>query len=305
MLHCARGLELRLSHVRPLRKRMDIDRLAVVSGGSGEPVLFIHGFGFSKFTWRHLCQSLQDSFTYYAIDLPGSGSSPAPSGLEYSLEGLSDVVADFIVGKDLRNLMLVDWSLGGGLALLSLLRHAPELMPRIKKLCIIDGIAYPQKFPFFVGLLRIPILGPALQRFLPPGSLAHAVLRYCYSDPRLISKEQIREYAGHLRKKEVRQALTRTARSIDAGRLSDYIARINTIDVPALLIWGSEDRAVPLEIGLRLASELKHSRLVVIEGCGHMPQEERPDEVIAAIRQFARDSEPFCARAVGTPRTKA
>jgi pimeloyl-ACP methyl ester carboxylesterase len=274
---------------------MDIDRLAVVSGGSGEPVLLIHGFGFSKFTWRHLCQSLGDSFTYYALDLPGSGNSPAPSGFEYSLEELSDVVADFIVRKDLRNLMLVGWSLGGGVALLSLLRHAPELTHRIKKLCIIDGIAYPQKFPFFVGLLRIPFLGPALQRFLPAGALAHAVLRYCYSDCGLITKEQIREYAGHLRKKEVRQALTRTARSINVARLSDYIARINTIDVPALLIWGSEDRAAPLEIGLRLANELRRSRLVVIQRCGHMPHEERPSEVIAAVRQFAHDSEPSCA----------
>ena len=284
-----------MGHVRRERKHMDIDRLAVASGGSGAPVLLIHGFGFSKFTWRHLCQSLGDSCTYHAIDLPGAGSSPSPPDFEYSLERLSDVVADFIVRKDLRNLMLVGWSLGGGVALLSLLRHAPELMPRIKKLCIIDGIAYPQKFPFFVGLLRIPILGPALQRFLPAGALARTVLRYCYSDPRLITKEQFREYAGHLRKKEVRQALTRTARSIDARRLSDYIARINTIDVPTLLIWGSEDRAVPLEIGLRLANELKRSRLVVIEGCGHMPQEERPDEVIAAVRQFARDNEPSCA----------
>jgi pimeloyl-ACP methyl ester carboxylesterase len=279
---------------------MDIDRLAVVSGGSGEPVLLIHGFGFSKFTWRHLCQALQDRFTYYAIDLPGSGSSPAPPGFEHSLESLSDVVADFIIDQDLKNLMLVGWSLGGAVALLSLLRHASELAPRIKKVCIIDGIAYPQKFPFFVGLLRIPILGPALQKLLPAGTLVRAVLRYCYFDPALITKEQVEEYAGHLRKQDVKQALTMMARSIDARRLSDYIARINTIDLPALLIWGSEDRAVPLAIGQRLASELKRSRLVVIDRCGHMPQEERPDQVIAALRQFACDYEPSCARAAGT-----
>jgi pimeloyl-ACP methyl ester carboxylesterase len=269
-----------------VHKHNDIDRLTVTSGGSGDPILFIHGFGFSKFTWRHVCQELQDSFTYYAIDLPGSGSSPARHDFECSLENLSDVVADFIIRKDLTSLTLAGSSLGGGLALLSLLRHSAELSPRIKSLCIVDGIAYPQKFPFFVGLLRIPILGRALLDVLPPDWHATAVLRYCYFDRSLITNEQIQEYGGHLRKKEVRKCLVQTARSIDTARLSEYIDRLNTIEIPSLLIWGREDRVVPLQIGQRLARELKRSRLKIIEQCGHIPHEERPSEVSAAIKQF-------------------
>jgi pimeloyl-ACP methyl ester carboxylesterase len=61
---------------------------------------------------------------------------------------------------------------------------------------------------------------------------------------------------------------------------------LSSIDVPSLLIWGREDRVVPLQIGQRLARELKHSALSIIERCGHMPHEERPDEVIAAVKRF-------------------
>jgi pimeloyl-ACP methyl ester carboxylesterase len=199
---------------------------------------------------------------------------------------MSDVIADFIITKNLKNLTLVGWSLGSGVALLSLLRHSAQLIQRIKALCIIDGIAYPQKFPFFVGLLRMPIFGPALLGIVPAESWATAVLRHCYFDRSLITKEQTHEYGGHFRKKEVRQCLIQLARSIDPERAVEHISHIKTIEIPSLLIWGHEDRVVPLEIGQRLARELKRSSLKIIEQCGHMPQEERPSEVIAAIKQF-------------------
>src|SRR4051812_20354431 len=91
-----------------------IKTLALSVGGSGPPILFIHGFGSSKFTWRHVCLGVRDIFTYYSIDLPGSGASPAPRYFDYSLEHLSDVVCEFIVQKDLSNLTVVGASFGGG-----------------------------------------------------------------------------------------------------------------------------------------------------------------------------------------------
>ena len=265
---------------------IDVDRLSVVSGGSGDAVLLIHGFGFSKFTWRHICQSLAHTFTYYAVDLPGAGNSLVSGNFDFSLESLADVIARLIIRRNLKSLTLVGWSLGGGIALLALLRHRRELSGRVKALCIVDGIAYPQKFPFFVGLPRIPVLGSALVNFPSAQLLARAMLRFCYFDRSLITHEQIAEYASHLQKETVRRALIKTARSIDVDRLTKYIAQLGLIDVPALLIWGRDDRVVPLRIGQQLATELKHSKLIVVERCGHMPHEERPDEMIAIMQRF-------------------
>jgi pimeloyl-ACP methyl ester carboxylesterase len=270
-----------------MNTEINIHDLSLTTGGSGPPAVFIHGFGCSKFTWRHVCQGVQDTITYYAIDLPGSGTSPAPKEFHYTLENFSDVITEFIVSKNLKSVMLVGTSLGGGIILLALLRNANQLARRIKSLCIVDGIAYPQKFPFFVGLPRIPLLGRLLANVLPLRTQAKIALRYCYFDERLITTEQIEEYAGYLRRKEVRDALLRTAQLIDSDRLSGYLPYLKTIEIPCLLVWGREDRVVPLYIGEQLARELPNSKIVTIECCGHMPQEECPSSVIAALREFA------------------
>lgn len=279
--------ELKNVHTPRETKIGIIDQLSVATGGSGNPVLFIHGFGSSKYTWRHVCRGIQDIHSYYAIDLPGSGESPAPSNFQYTLEEFADVIADYIINNNLKNLMLVGASFGGGAVLLALLRHTAELLPRIQSLCLVDGIAYPQTFPFFVGVLRVPILGPLAAELISPRALAEAVLDYCYFDRNLVFPEQVEEYARIFSRKEVREALIKTARSINTEHLSRYVSQLKTIRVLTLLIWGREDRVVPLSIGQRLSQTLPASRLTIVDQCGHMPQEERPDRVIATLRAFS------------------
>jgi pimeloyl-ACP methyl ester carboxylesterase len=285
--HFAQTLSVSSAAATEHNATIDVDKLAIVIGGSGEPAVFVHGFGSSKFTWRHVCDGLKDIYSFYAIDLPGSGDSPAPEAFGYTLHDFADIIATFIVRKNLRNVTLVGASLGGGAILLSLLTNA-ALKSRVRAISLVGGIAYPQALPFFVGLLRVPLLGELATSLFTARAQAESVLKYCYFDRRLITAGQIDEYARYFARSEVRQALIKTARSIDAENLSEYVARLNTIQVPSLLIWGREDRVVPLRIGQRLARELPKSRLVVIDRCGHMAQEECTGEVTNALRAFAR-----------------
>ena len=85
--------------------RFDANRLAVASGGTGEPAVFVHGLGSNKFIWIRVCDGLRDVFSFYAIDLPGCGESPAPAHFRYTLEHFADVLTDFIVMKDLKKLL--------------------------------------------------------------------------------------------------------------------------------------------------------------------------------------------------------
>jgi pimeloyl-ACP methyl ester carboxylesterase len=109
--------------------KFDASRLAVATGGAGEPAVFVHGFGSSKSTWRHVCHGLNDVFSFYAIDLPGSGKSPAPRHFHYTLEHFADVLTDFIILKDLKKLTLVGASFGATIILLALLRNGDVLTP--------------------------------------------------------------------------------------------------------------------------------------------------------------------------------
>ena len=253
--------------------KFDASRLAVATGGTGDPAVFVHGFGSGKLVWEDVCRGLEDVFSFYAIDLPGSGESPAPKKFHYTLEHFADVLTDFIVMKDLKRLTLVGASLGAAVVLLALLRHRDELTPRVRSLCLIDAIAYPQDPPLFFEILQTPILGPAALNFpsfvkdlpaifLPPG------------------------YARYYGRKSVRQALVKTARLMDPERLAPYVKRLKTIRLPTLVIWGRKDGIVPLRLGRRLARDLPNARLMVIDDCDHWPHQQCPTEVVAALKEF-------------------
>jgi pimeloyl-ACP methyl ester carboxylesterase len=118
--------------------------------------------------------------------------------------------------------------------------------------------------PFFINILPIPILGPVAAISLMPG------------------------YARFYARRKVREALIKTARLIDAEQLAPYGQALKTIRTPTLVIWGRKDRVVPLKFGKRLVRDLPNSRLIVIDDCGHVPHQECPDEVIAAVKEFVQ-----------------
>jgi pimeloyl-ACP methyl ester carboxylesterase len=257
-------------------KTFDSGCLAVKTGGVGDPAVFVHGFGSNKLIWRDVCEGLRDVFSFHAIDLPGCGESPTPKGFRYTLKRLADVLTDFIVMKDLKNLTLVGASLGGTIILLALLRNAHELASRVRALCLIGAPAYPQEIPFGMEVLRSPLgplaLDPPLFFLFPP--LAAGLLSAVY-----------RQNFGRRR---ARKAMIKTARLIKPKQLARYVPRFKTIHLPTLLIWGREDDVVPVRFGRRLARDLPNARLIVFEQCGHRPHQECPAEVVAALKEFAR-----------------
>jgi pimeloyl-ACP methyl ester carboxylesterase len=64
------------------------------------------------------------------------------------------------------------------------------------------------------------------------------------------------------------------------------IAQLKTITVPTLILWGRQDGVIPLRVGELLNQDLPNSTLEVFEQCGHIPQEEKPEETIASISRF-------------------
>jgi pimeloyl-ACP methyl ester carboxylesterase len=255
--------------------RFDAGRLAVATVGTGAPAVFVHGFGSNKATWQTVCAGLADIVTCHAVDLPGAGDSPAPRDFPYTLEQLADVLSDFIVLKDFRRLTLVGASLGAAVILLALLRNRDALAPRMRALCLVDAIAYPQDLPDFLEMLRGPVLG----------SLAVDL-------PSFIRSLWPQEYERYYGRKRVRNAMVRMARLIDPDLLADYVEGLGTIDLPTLVLWGRKDGIVPVRLGRQLARDLPNARLVVFDHCGHSPQTECPDEVIAALREFAAQTAP-------------
>src|SRR5919106_720766 len=105
--------------------------------GSGPPLLLIHGFGASTFTWRYVAPDLARTNRVIAVDLKGFGQSDKPFDERYSVYDQAELLAQLIQEKDLRDLTLVGHSFGGGVALLLALEAKERLAGRISRLRVV------------------------------------------------------------------------------------------------------------------------------------------------------------------------
>lgn len=260
--------------------------LHVEERGEGPPLLLVHGFGANSYTWRHWVPDLARGHRVILVDLKGFGAAPGPDDHAYAPGDHAELLLRLVRGRDLRDLTVVGHSLGGGIALLLALRLLDAEPERLRALVLVAAAAYRQAIPPWIRMARLPLLGPILLRLAPPRLLIRAVLRSIVHDPATITPTQVEAYAEPLESAAGRRALLRTARQIVPPDLEGTVARYAEIGVPTLILCGRQDPVVPLEVAERLAGTLPRARLHVLEACGHDPPEERPEESLAAVREF-------------------
>ena len=261
-------------------------RLYYEEEGNGPPVLLIHGFGASTYTWRRVAPDLARTHRVIAVDLKGFGQSDKPFDSRYSVFDQAELLAQLIEDKDLRNLTLVGHSFGGGIALLLALEADQRLEGRIAKLVLLDTIAYPQDIPVFFRLLDVPLVSQLGVRMVPPSVQTRVALRIAYFDDSKIDPDEVETYAAPLKTAAGKHAMIHSARQIVPDGLAEISERYRTIQLPTLILWCDHDRIVPLEVGLKLRRTLPNSSLRLIEDCGHMPQEEQPETTLKLLQGF-------------------
>jgi pimeloyl-ACP methyl ester carboxylesterase len=254
--------------------------------GEGPPVLLIHGFGASTYTWRGIAPELAQSHQVIAVDLKGFGQSDKPFDTRYSVFDQAELLEQLIVDRDLRDLTLVGHSFGGGVALVLALSDDERLRGRITKLVLLDTIAYPQDIPVFFRMLDMPLFSHVGVRMVPPAMQTRIALRIAYLDNSKIDDEEVETYAAPLRTAAGKHAIIHSARQIMPDGLEEISERYKSIEMPTLIMWCDHDRIVPLDVGLKLRRTLPNSTLKLVEGCGHMPQEEQPAATLDMIRDF-------------------
>ena len=254
--------------------------------GAGNPVLCIHGFGASLYSWRNFVEPLSQNYQLILIDLKGSGNSPKPPGSGYSIQDHVELIYEFILDRDLQNLTLIGNSFGGALALLLSIMLIDREPGRLCALILIDPGAYPQYIPGYLKLIGVPIVGALAVYLTPAKCMAKSVLRLAYYDPKKITAEQIVAYAAPLAAPGAKHALLETGKQIIPPDFDKLLARYKDIEVPTLIIWGREDRIISPEAGKLLAQAIKNSSLYWIDQFGHVPQEEMPEATIPLVLEF-------------------
>jgi len=261
-------------------------KLYYTDEGKGPPLLLIHGFGASTYTWRHIAPELALTHRVIAVDLKGFGQSDKPFDGRYSVLDQAALLAQLIEDKDLRNLTIVGHSFGGGVALRLALEADQRFAGRISKLVLLDSIAYPQNIPVFFRLLDMPLVSHLGVRMVPPSVQTRVALRIAYFDDSKIDPDEVETYAAPLKTAAGKHAIIHSARQIMPEDLAQISERYKSIKLPTLILWCDHDRIVPLEVGLKLRRSLPNSTLRLVEDCGHMPQEEQPASTLKLLKGF-------------------
>jgi pimeloyl-ACP methyl ester carboxylesterase len=262
--------------------------LAVEEAGRGDPVLLLHGLGTSGYSWRHVAPELAKTHRVIALDLKGFGASDKPDDGRYSVRDQAAVVKAFIEQENLRNLTVVGHSFGGGVALALALSFAEEKSGRLKRIVLLDTIAYKQPLPIFFQLLLVPGVGQAGLTVIPPEVQIAQALEIAYYDDKKIPAASIIAYAQPLYAMDAKIALRRTVEQIVPPDIEEFSKRYSSIRLPTLIIWCEQDEIIPFAYGRRLAQDIRGATLHRISQCGHLPHEEQPEETLKALRSFLR-----------------
>jgi pimeloyl-ACP methyl ester carboxylesterase len=267
-----------------------IGNLHTEISGHGPPLLLIHGFGASSVTWSKIVAPLATNHTVIAVDLKGFGQSKKPQDGRYSLHDQAGAVIEVIEALDLSDLTVIGHSMGGGVALLAAMNLERNAPTRLGRIVLIDSIALPQRLPLFLTVLRLPVGGPLVVRLMPPRWQVRYILNIAYFDQAKIEPSLIEAYAAPLRCANGRAALIATARAMIPSDVDRLVEQYRSIRTPVLLLWGREDRIVPVSTAFRLDEIIPTVQLQVMDRCGHVPQEEFPEATLSALQTFLQDS---------------
>lgn len=256
-------------------------RVRFVRAGSGSAVVLIHGFGSSIYTWKDVIPALAARHHVVALDLPGFGASERP--VDLSLGDFLAAVLDLMDRLGIERAAVVGNSMGGATAAI-LAATAPG---RVSRLVLIDAAGFnmePQAMP---GMVRVLTSWAAPALSLLPGKrlVVESSLRQVLHDDALVTPERVSEYLAPAQRPGAFAALRSLGASL-GDRPGAVVEALPAIGAPTLVIWGDDDRWIPLRDADRFVAGIRGARKVVIPACGHVPQEEKPAEVARLLLEF-------------------
>ncbi|HEY0879995.1 MAG TPA: alpha/beta fold hydrolase [Archangium sp.] len=241
-------------------------------GGSGPPLLLVHGLGSSANAFFKTMLPLARSFrAVYAVDLPGNGFSPVPNAGPMPVREQVELLRDFrreLIGEPV---FLLGNSLGGGMSL-NFAFQEPEALLALGLVSPAGAQISEERFQQLVQSFSVKTTSDAR-------SLAGKL----YAKPPL----SVMLFANELRKMmttdTVKSAISQVSRA-------DLVQpeQLQALPMPTLLIWGQSERLLPYEgLDFFRAHLPSHAEVHEVSGFGHMPQMEHPHAFVERVRKFA------------------
>ncbi len=243
------------------------NRVHMMKAGTGDPLLILH-HDFGPTGWLPLHEQLAGRFTVYAPTTPGYGQSDRPAWMR-SVRDLAVIYQWMLADLGLENVTLVGLGFGGWIAA-EMATMSPGAFKRL----------------VLVGAMGIqPARGEILDQSL--------VNHMDYVKAGLHNPAVFEQQFGANPETDQLEAWETNRETTFRIAWKPYMFSqtlphlLGGVRAPALVVWGREDRIVPLECGERYAQALPNARLEVIEGCGHLVDLEKPEDLARIVTEFA------------------
>jgi pimeloyl-ACP methyl ester carboxylesterase len=243
------------------------------------PLLYLHGCPTSSDDWIPLLERTGG----IALDLVGFGRSGKAANLDYTLAGLANFIEQFLDRFESPGVTLVghDWGAGAGLVL------AQRQPDRVRRLVLINALPLLDGFSWhrLARIWRRPGVGE-LAMGSTTRSLLRRTLRRGYADPRALSSARFEAVWAQF-DQGTQRAVLRLHRSASERQLAEAGAGLETLSMPALVIWGRQDPWFAPAFADRYSERLGQAEVWHIDDAGHWPWLERP-EVANKIEEFVK-----------------
>jgi 2-hydroxy-6-oxonona-2,4-dienedioate hydrolase len=234
-------------------------------------LVLLHGIGASADRWSSVAPTLSRYYQLIIPDIVGFGYSDKPT-IEYTMDFFVKFFEDFLRKLEVARLSIIGTSFGGYLATVFTIRN----LEKVDKLILAAPAGAMRTSTRVLDQYIMAALYPTYEN-------TNRAFRDMAYEPSVVSEETIRDFMNRMRLPNAKYAFMSTLLAIRDSK--DISGRLSKISVPTLLIWGANDRMIPLAYS-REYTEIPNSQLTIIDNCGHTPFVEKPAEFNNIVLKF-------------------
>jgi len=248
--------------------------------GDGEPLVMVHGTPFSSVVWRRIAPHLAGRRRVYYFDLLGYGRSEMRAGQDVSLGTQNRLFAALLDHWGVTAPDVVAHDFGGCTALRTCLLDGR----RYRTLTLIDPVALSPWGSPFVQHVReheaaFAGLPPYIHEAILPAYISGAAFRP-------LSRTDMQRYVEPWLGEAGQAAFYRQIAQMERRYTDEIESRYGELRCPVMILWGEEDRWIPVERGRELAARIPNATLRCVPAAGHLLQEDAPEAIVAALLGF-------------------
>jgi pimeloyl-ACP methyl ester carboxylesterase len=264
-------------------KFIELDGLSThyIEKGAGAPVILLHGFFFDTNMWNKSIDVLAEKYKVYAIDLWGFGYSTREP-LDYGYTLYRRQLLAFMDALGIEKASLIGQSMGAG----TIMNFTIANRERVEKIVLVNAAGMPNRLPFMGRLANLPLVGEILLsmrgEFMRRMTLGNTFLHR----KELITEELFANVTRFHQIEGTTNVMLTITRKDFFQTLQNEIQTLGTLDVPMLIVWGRQEKSIPLATGEKLHGILSSSQFEVLDQAGHCSNMDQPERFNELVLKF-------------------